>query len=112
MGDQSIQRSFTGVHMLLGSLSAFAILLGCASGSVAAEEYAKRNQKLIEAVRAHAAVQAAGAPGGRISEAVLTAMRTVPRHEFVPKPYRHLAYRDGRCQSVTVRPFLSPTSSR
>jgi protein-L-isoaspartate(D-aspartate) O-methyltransferase len=112
MRDQSIQRNFTGLRMRmpLRSLSALAILFGCAGASVPDDEYTRLHQKLIEEIRAQAAVPAAGAPGGRISEAVLSAMRAVPRHEFVPKPYRHLAYRDralpiGHGQTIS-QPYI------
>jgi protein-L-isoaspartate(D-aspartate) O-methyltransferase len=110
MGNKTIQQSYTGLRMLLGFLSALAILFGFAGSSIASDEYARVHQKLIEAIRAHAAVPGAGAPGGRISEAVLSAMRAVPRHEFVPEPFRHFAYRDrplpiGHGQTIS-QPYI------
>ena len=74
MGNKSIQQRFAGLRIVLGAVFAFAILIGCAGSSVAADEYTERREKLIEAIGAQAAVPVAGAPGGRISEAVLAAM--------------------------------------
>ena len=110
MGNKSIQQSFAGSRIVLGAGFALAIFFGCAGNSAAADEYTERREKLIEAIGAQAAVPFAGAPGGRISEAVLAAMRSVPRHEFVPQPFRHLAYRDrplpiGHGQTIS-QPYI------
>jgi protein-L-isoaspartate(D-aspartate) O-methyltransferase len=110
MGNKSIQQSFAGSRIVLGAGFALAIFFGCAGNSAAADEYTERREILIEAIGAQAAVPFAGAPGGRISEAVLAAMRSVPRHEFVPQPFRHLAYRDrplpiGHGQTIS-QPYI------
>ncbi len=43
---------------------------------------------------------------------VLAAMRTVPRHAFVDKAYRHLAYADTPLPSGTGKRSASPSSWR
>ncbi|MDX1485104.1 MAG: protein-L-isoaspartate(D-aspartate) O-methyltransferase [Alphaproteobacteria bacterium] len=50
--------------------------------------------RMVETIRAYAAMPGSGAPGGRISDRVLAAMAAVPRHELVPEPHRDLAYAD------------------
>lgn len=46
---------------------------------------------------------------GIYDEAVLEAMRTVPREAFVPEDMAEFAYADARFPSVRGRRFPSPT---
>jgi protein-L-isoaspartate O-methyltransferase len=48
----------------------------------------------------------------RIDRSVLTAMRAVPRHLFVPQAVRASPIAASRCPSGTPRPSPSPSSSR
>ena len=58
-------------------------------------DYLEQKQSMIRAIVAHGA--ASGLQTGRpqISEKVLEAMRTVPRHSFVPSHFKADAYTDG-----------------
>ncbi len=65
------------------------------------DEYRRQRQRMVE--------EQIGARGIR-NQAVLEAMKKVPRHRFVPENYRHLAYADhplpiGRDQTIS-QPFI------
>ncbi len=76
-------------------LLVLSLLLGAAVLPVAAlgaGEYAEARARLVETLRAFAALPGSGAPGGRLSARVLDAIGAVPRHALVPERYRFLAY--------------------
>ena len=65
---------------------------------------------MIATIEAHAQHAAPAVEGGVIDKAVLQAMRTVPRHEFVPEDVRPQAYEDqplpiGFGQTIS-QPFI------
>ncbi len=67
---------------------------------VSDQEYAKQRRQLVEQLRSE----------GIENQGVLDALLKVPRHRFVPTPYRHLAYRNhplpiGQDQTIS-QPFI------
>ncbi len=81
------RRVFGGIFLALGAIPVSLDAAGAA-------DFSKERARLVETVRAHAALPGSGAPGGRISPRVLAAMGAVPRHVLVPERHRHLAYAD------------------
>ena len=78
----------------------------------AQDSRAEERAAMIEIIEEHARYAPDAVEGGKIDPAVLQAMRTVPRHEFVPEEVRAEPTRTGRCRSATARRFRSPSSSR
>jgi len=65
---------------------------------------------MVEAIQRHAELAAQVLDGGAVDPEVLEAMRTVPRHEFVPQDVRSHAYEDrplpiGYGQTIS-QPFI------
>lgn len=95
-----------GTYFILASLG-FAL----ASAPVRAqEERAEERAAMVETIRQHMDAVPAALDGGEIDQTVLQAMRTVPRHEFVPEDVRALAYADrplpiGYGQTIS-QPFI------
>ena len=94
----------------LNLLFALCLALAFASSTRAQDEASAERDEMIAAIEAHAERAAPAVPGGRIDPAVLQAMRTVPRHEFVPEDVRALAYEDqpapiGFGQTIS-QPFI------
>ncbi|MGH9971517.1 MAG: protein-L-isoaspartate(D-aspartate) O-methyltransferase [Pyrinomonadaceae bacterium] len=93
---------------LLGCLLPF-LMLGCtprpaseqsAAQQVSPDDYARQRRRMVEELRSE----------GITSQAVLDTLLKVPRHEFVPAPYRHLAYQNrplpiGQDQTIS-QPFI------
>jgi protein-L-isoaspartate(D-aspartate) O-methyltransferase len=76
----------------------------------AAQEMAGKRAKMVETIEAHAELAPHAVPGGGLAPEVLEAMRTVPRHAFVPENLRALAYEDrplpiGYGQTIS-QPFI------
>ena len=88
-----------------------ALCLAAASASVPhAQERKEDMDGMIAAIEAHAQGAGPAVPGGGIDPAVLQAMRTVPRHEFVPDDVQGQAYEDqplpiGFGQTIS-QPFI------
>jgi protein-L-isoaspartate(D-aspartate) O-methyltransferase len=92
-------------------LLTLALCLAAASVSVLqAQERKDEMDGMIAAIAAHAQDAGPAVPGGGIDPAVLQAMRTVPRQEFVPDDVRAQAYEDqplpiGFGQTIS-QPFI------
>ncbi len=74
------------------------------------DEFAEKRAQMVEAVEAHAELAPGALDGGTLDPAVLDAMGTVPRHEFVPEKVRDAAYADrplpiGYGQTIS-QPFI------
>ncbi len=99
----------------LGALAlAASVALGLAAGPAGAQEDADGAQALrdemVAEIRKHVAETAHLFGDEGLSPEVLEAMRTVPRHLFVPEDERHLAYADrpvpiGYGQTIS-QPFI------
>jgi len=79
-------------------------------GASDASDLARERALMVETVRAYASQLGSGAPGGRISPQVLTAMGTVPRHLLIPERVRPFAYADrplpiGHGQTIS-QPYI------
>jgi protein-L-isoaspartate(D-aspartate) O-methyltransferase len=90
----------------------FAICFVPSFGSFAIAQLGRipERDEMIAAIEAHAEYAAPAIPDGKIDPAVLQAMRTVPRHEFVPEDVQELAYQDqpvpiGFGQTIS-QPFI------
>ena len=71
---------------------------------------AEERAAMIEIIEGHARYAPDAVEGGNLDPAVLQAMRTVPRHEFVPEEVRAQAYEDrpvpiGYGQTIS-QPFI------
>ena len=87
-----------------------ALCLAAASLVLHAQERKDEMDGMIAAIAAHAQDAGPAVPGGGIDPAVLQAMRTVPRQEFVPDDVRAQAYEDqplpiGFGQTIS-QPFI------
>ncbi len=94
---------------LLLALSAATVALA-AGPAVAAEEFGDERAEMVEVVQQHAAGATSALDGGQLDPKVLDAMRTVPRHEFVPDQHRGEAYENrplpiGYGQTIS-QPFI------
>jgi protein-L-isoaspartate(D-aspartate) O-methyltransferase len=79
------------IHLILALAAALAFV-----STVRADDARTGDRAaMIETIEDHARYTPAALGGGKISPAVLQAMRTVPRHEFVPEEVRAQAYKDG-----------------
>lgn len=72
----------------------FIILLCISAHLIAADRYQEQRDELIKQVEADVAENSDFLNNNRLSEQVLNAMRTVPRHEFVLQKNRHQAYKN------------------
>ncbi len=86
---------------LLARGLAMIILIACASGEGDERTFAERRNRMVEEQ-----IEARGVK----DKLVLKAMRTVPRHEFVPKSHRYEAYSDwpvpiGYSQTIS-QPYI------
>ena len=87
----------------------FAVLAFAAPGH-AQDPRADERAAMIEDIEAHARYAPGAVEDGKLDPAVLQAMRTVPRHEFVPEDVREHAYEDrplpiGYGQTIS-QPFI------
>jgi protein-L-isoaspartate(D-aspartate) O-methyltransferase len=95
-------------HVILASLLLLFSLSSCmfqprsgqTSTAQSSQEFAEQRRNLIEELRAQ----------GVTSQSVLDALMKVPRHEFVPRAHRHLAYENrplpiGHEQTIS-QPFI------
>jgi protein-L-isoaspartate(D-aspartate) O-methyltransferase len=79
------------IHLILALAAALAFASTVRAGDARTGDRAA----MIETIEDHARYTPAALGSGKIDPAVLHAMRTVPRHEFVPEEVRAQAYRDG-----------------
>jgi protein-L-isoaspartate(D-aspartate) O-methyltransferase len=91
-------------------LFALCFALGFGSSTRAQDDHNAERDEMIVAIEAHAGYAAPAVPDGNIDPAVIQAMRTVPRHEFVPEDVRAQAYLDqpvpiGFGQTIS-QPFI------
>lgn len=61
---------------------------------LAAESFQQQREEMIEQIRADVRTSSAVLGKSRLDDNVLKAMKTVPRHEFVPDKHRHQSYRN------------------
>ncbi len=90
------------VALILGALTALA--------AAADDERAAERQSMVETIEAHARSVGSGIGDAGLGARVLEALRSVPRHEFVPGEASHLAYIDrplpiGLGQTIS-QPFI------
>jgi protein-L-isoaspartate(D-aspartate) O-methyltransferase len=98
------------MRTLLKLLFALWFALAFAVSTRAQDDRSAERDEMIAAIQEHAQQAAPAVPDGRIDPAVLQAMRTVPRHEFVPEDVRAQAYLDqpvpiGFGQTIS-QPFI------
>jgi protein-L-isoaspartate(D-aspartate) O-methyltransferase len=91
-------------------VSAICVTIAFAPHGRAQDDRGAERSEMIGAIEAHAQEAGPAVPGGSIDPAVLQAMRTVPRHEFVPEEVRAQAYEDqplpiGFGQTIS-QPFI------
>lgn len=91
-------------------LPALALAIALPSPLRAEDARTEERTAMIETIEDHARYAPAALDGGTIDPAVLQAMRTVPRHEFVPEDVRSQAYEDrplpiGFGQTIS-QPFI------
>ena len=96
----------TGLNVVF----ALCFAVGLGSAARAQDDHSPGRDEMIATIEAHGKYAAAAVPDGRIDPAVLQAMRTIPRHEFVPEDVRELAYQDqplpiGFGQTIS-QPFI------
>jgi protein-L-isoaspartate(D-aspartate) O-methyltransferase len=98
------------MRTLLKLLFALWFALAFPVSTRAQDDRSAERDEMIAAIQEHAQQAAPAVPDGRIDPAVLQAMRTVPRHEFVPEDVRAQAYLDqpvpiGFGQTIS-QPFI------
>jgi protein-L-isoaspartate(D-aspartate) O-methyltransferase len=72
-----------------------ALIVGMAvATAVAAEDRAAERRRMVESIESTALAIGSGTGHAKPDARVLGALRTVPRHEFVPAEVAHLAYAD------------------
>jgi protein-L-isoaspartate(D-aspartate) O-methyltransferase len=91
-------------------VSAFFSVMLFATPALAQEARTEERAAMVMAVEAHARRAPHAIEDGMIDRAVLQAMRTIPRHEFVPEDVRPHAYEDrplpiGYGQTIS-QPFI------
>ena len=94
--------------MSRGAIIALAVSL--AAANAAADDRAAERQRMVETIERTALALGAGTDRAKLDPRVLAALRTVPRHAFVPAEAAHLAYADraldiGLKQSIS-QPFV------
>ena len=82
--------SWRVLNCIVSAVAASTIFCGTGDAS----DIVKERSLMVETVRAYAIQPGSGAPGGRISPRVLSALGTVPRHMLVPERVRSFAYTD------------------
>jgi protein-L-isoaspartate(D-aspartate) O-methyltransferase len=95
-----------GTYSILASLG-FAV---ASAPALAQEERADERATMVETIQQQMAAVPSAVDGGEIDQTVLQAMRTVPRHEFVPEDVRARAYANqplpiGYGQTIS-QPFI------
>jgi protein-L-isoaspartate(D-aspartate) O-methyltransferase len=76
-------------------LRLIAVMTLCACAiSAAADGRVDERRRMVETIEAYARLPGAGVVGGTLDARVLEALRTVPRHEFVPAEVSGQAYAD------------------
>jgi protein-L-isoaspartate(D-aspartate) O-methyltransferase len=73
---------------------AAALALWATVPALVAEERADERRRMVETIEAHARSSGSGVAGGALDARVLEAMRSVPRHAFVPADVGLQAYAD------------------
>src|SRR5688572_14319096 len=69
-----------------------ALIVGLAADAAATDDRAAERRHMVETIERTALAVGSGSDHARLDARVLDAMRTVPRHEFVPAEVAHLAY--------------------
>jgi hypothetical protein len=87
-----------------------ALIVGMAVASAVAADRAAERRRMVESIESTALAIGSGTGHAKLDARVLEALRTVPRHEFVPAEVAHLAYADrpldiGFRQSIS-HPFI------
>jgi protein-L-isoaspartate(D-aspartate) O-methyltransferase len=79
---------------MVRSVFAFALVfaMGAAAAAAMAEEFAEERERMVREVMARTQATRVMTGIARIDPNVLEAMRTVPRHAFVPGPLQRFAY--------------------
>ena len=95
------------IDLLLAATIAALVIV---SEGRAQDTRAEERAAMIEGIEAHARYAPEAVEGGQLDPAVLQAMRSVPRHEFVPEEVRAQAYDDrplpiGYGQTIS-QPFI------
>jgi protein-L-isoaspartate(D-aspartate) O-methyltransferase len=91
-------------------VSAFFAAVLFAAPAPAQEARTQERAAMVAGIEAHARLAPQAVKNGAINPAVLQAMRTIPRHEFVPESVRPHAYEDrplpiGNGQTIS-QPFI------
>jgi protein-L-isoaspartate(D-aspartate) O-methyltransferase len=76
-------------------LIAVLVLCATAISAVFGDDRADERRRMVETVEAYARLPDSGVAGGALDARVIDALRTVPRHAFVPEAVSHLAYADS-----------------
>jgi protein-L-isoaspartate(D-aspartate) O-methyltransferase len=95
--------------MLRGAIVALTVGLAAAD-AIATDDRAEERRRMVATVESTALAIGGGTDDARLDARVLDAMRTVPRHAFVPAQAAHLAYADrpipiGRGQTIS-QPYI------
>ena len=74
-----------------------AVLILCAATTFAVpdDDRADERRRMVETIEAYTRLPGSGLAGGAMDARVIDALRTVPRHAFVPEAVSHLAYADS-----------------
>lgn len=70
------------------------VLFLCACSPVAEYDYAEERAAMVQAIEEQVRLTSQWIDQPSLNPRVMKAMRTVPRHQFVPEEYRRLAYRN------------------
>jgi protein-L-isoaspartate(D-aspartate) O-methyltransferase len=80
--------------MLRAAIVALAVGILAVTATAGGGERASERERMVEAIERQALALGNGKELSRLDARVLEAMRTVPRHAFVPAAVAHLAYED------------------
>ena len=73
-------------------------------------EFFEARRSMVELIQLYVHLSSAQIDRDRLDRRVLAAMAEVPRHDFVPRELRHLAYDDSPipigCDKTTSQPFM------
>jgi len=73
-------------------------------------EFLQARQSMVDLIELYVQLSSAQIDRDRLDRRVLTAMAEVPRHDFIPREFQHLAYADSPipigCDKTTSQPFM------
>ncbi len=73
-------------------------------------DFIQARQSMVELIQLYVQLSSAQIDRDRLDRRVLAAMAEVPRHDFVPRELRHLAYEDSPipigCDKTVSQPFM------